>query len=129
MGNTCRCCAAAQRPIFLFVSGYLTALSGRVPLWKQIKIVLIPYVFAFIAAYIYMALHNPAINHHIPVVIARFALAYVFVYYYVFVYIGCVIGLWIIMRVSRIFEIEFKSAACHSFDARYRDRSDGGQLP
>jgi surface polysaccharide O-acyltransferase-like enzyme len=91
-------------PIFLFVSGYLTALSGRVPLWKRIKVVLIPYVFAFIAAYIYMALHNPAMNHHIPVVIARFALAYAFVYYYVFVYIGCVIGLWIIMRVSRIFE-------------------------
>ena len=28
-------------PIFLFVSGYLTARSGQVPLWKRLKAALI----------------------------------------------------------------------------------------
>lgn len=87
-------------PIFLFASGYLTALSGRVVLWKRIKTALVPYAIAFVAAYVYMALHNPAMDHRITITIARFVLAYVFVYYYVFVYVGCTIGLWLIFRAA-----------------------------
>lgn len=87
-------------PIFLFASGYLTALSGRIILGKRIKTALIPYAIAFVAAYIYMALHNPAMDHRITTTIARFVLAYVFVYYYVFVYVGCTIGLWLIFRIA-----------------------------
>ena len=37
-------------PLFLFVSGYLTALSGRVPLAGRLKAALIPYAIAFAAA-------------------------------------------------------------------------------
>jgi surface polysaccharide O-acyltransferase-like enzyme len=74
-------------PVFLFASGYLTALSGRVPLAKRLKAALIPYAIAFAAAYAYMALHNPAMDHRITTTLARFALGYVFVYYYVFVYV------------------------------------------
>ena len=80
-------------PIFLFASGYLTALSGRVPLAKRLKAALIPYAIAFVAAYVYMALHNPAMDHRPITTLARFGLAYVFVYYYVFVYIGCTVVL------------------------------------
>jgi surface polysaccharide O-acyltransferase-like enzyme len=87
-------------PIFLFASGYLTALSGRVVLGRRIKTALIPYAIAFVAAYIYMAWHNPAMDHRITTTIARFVLAYVFVYYYVFVYIGCTVFLWLIFRIS-----------------------------
>ncbi len=87
-------------PIFLFASGYLTALSGRVILWKRIKTALIPYAIAFVAAYIYMAWHNPAMDHRTTTTVARFVLAYVFVYYYVFVYVGCTIGLWLIFRAA-----------------------------
>ena len=87
-------------PIFLFASGYLTALSGRVPLGKRLKAALIPYAIAFVAAYIYMALHNPAMDHRITTTLARFALAYVFVYYYVFVYVGCTFGLWLVFSAS-----------------------------
>ena len=87
-------------PIFLFASGYLTALSGRVPLWKRLKAVLIPYAIAFVAAYIYMTLHNPAMDHHLAKTLARFVFAYVFVYYYVFVYVGCTIGLWLLFSAS-----------------------------
>jgi peptidoglycan/LPS O-acetylase OafA/YrhL len=87
-------------PIFLFASGYLTALSGRVALWKRIKTALVPYAIAFVAAYIYMAAHNPAMDHRVTTTIARFVLAYVFVYYYVFVYIGCTVGLWLILRIA-----------------------------
>ena len=43
-------------PVFLFASGYLTALSGRVPLARRFKAALIPYAIAFVAAYVYMAL-------------------------------------------------------------------------
>jgi fucose 4-O-acetylase-like acetyltransferase len=82
-------------PIFLFASGYLTALSGRVPLGKRLKAALIPYAIAFVAAYAYMAWHNPAMDHRITATLARFGFAYVFVYYYVFVYVGCTIGLWL----------------------------------
>jgi surface polysaccharide O-acyltransferase-like enzyme len=87
-------------PIFLFVSGYLTAASGRVPLWKRLKAIVIPYAVAFAAAYVYMAWHNPAMDHRLSTTIARFLLAYVFVYYYVFVYVGCMIGLWLIFRYA-----------------------------
>lgn len=87
-------------PIFLFVSGYLTALSGRVPLGKRLQAAIIPYTIAFAAAYIYMALHNPTMDHRPTTAIARFLLAYVFVYYYVFVYIGCTIALWLIFGVA-----------------------------
>src|SRR3954467_11387004 len=87
-------------PIFLFASGYLTALSGRVPLWKRLKAALIPYAIAFAAAYAYMALHNPAMDHRIGTALARFALGYVFVYYYVFVYVCCTLGLWLVFAVG-----------------------------
>ena len=88
-------------PIFLFASGYLTALSGRVPLAKRLKAALIPYAIAFVAAYVYMALHNPAMDHRISTTLARFGLAYVFVYYYVFVYVGCTLVLWLVFRCRR----------------------------
>jgi peptidoglycan/LPS O-acetylase OafA/YrhL len=87
-------------PIFLFASGYLTALSGRVPVGKRLKAALIPYAIAFVAAYVYMAWHNPAMDHRITSTLARFALAYVFVYYYVFVYVGCTFGLWLVFSAS-----------------------------
>ena len=87
-------------PIFLFASGYLTALSGRVPLWKRLKAVLIPYAIAFVAAYIYMTLRNPAMDHHLAKTLARFVFGYVFVYYYVFVYVGCTITLWLVFSAS-----------------------------
>jgi fucose 4-O-acetylase-like acetyltransferase len=87
-------------PVFLFVSGYLTALSGRVPLAKRLKAALIPYAIAFAAAYAYMALHNPAMDHRIGTTLARFGLGYVFVYYYVFVYVWCMLGLWLVFAVS-----------------------------
>lgn len=82
-------------PIFLFASGYLTALSGRVPLGKRVMAALIPYTIAFAAAYLYMALQNPAMDHRPTTTLARFVLAYVFVYYYVFVYLGCTLMLWL----------------------------------
>lgn len=88
-------------PIFLFVSGYLTARSGRVPLTKRLKATLIPYSIAFVAAYTYMALHNPAMDHRMVTTLARYVLAYAFVYYYVFVYIGCTFGLWLLISTSR----------------------------
>jgi surface polysaccharide O-acyltransferase-like enzyme len=87
-------------PVFLFVSGYLTALSGRVPLAKRLKAALIPYAIAFAAAYAYMALHNAAMDHRIGTTLARFALGYVFVYYYVFVYVCCTLGLWLVFAVG-----------------------------
>jgi len=87
-------------PIFLFASGYLTALSGHVSLWRRLKAAVIPYAIAFGAAYIYMALHNPAMDHRPTTTLARFVLAYAFVYYYVFVYVGCTVGLWLVFRLS-----------------------------
>lgn len=84
-------------PIFLFASGYLTGLSGRVPVAKRLVATVIPYAIAFVAAYLYMALMNPAMDHRITTTIARFGLAYVFVYYYVFVYIGCTLMLWLLL--------------------------------
>jgi surface polysaccharide O-acyltransferase-like enzyme len=88
-------------PVFLFVSGYLTALSGRVPLAKRLTAALIPYAIAFAAAYAYMALHNPAMDHRITTTLARFGLGYVFVYYYVFVYVCCTLGLWLVFAVGQ----------------------------
>lgn len=82
-------------PIFLFASGYLTAKAGRVALVKRLTATLIPYAIAFAAAYAYMAVHNPAMDHRVIATLARFGLAYVFVYYYVFVYLGCTIMLWL----------------------------------
>jgi peptidoglycan/LPS O-acetylase OafA/YrhL len=87
-------------PVFLFASGYLTALSGRVPLAKRLKAALIPYAIAFAAAYAYMALHNPAMDHRIGTTLARFGLGYVFVYYYVFVYVCCTLGLWLVFAAG-----------------------------
>jgi surface polysaccharide O-acyltransferase-like enzyme len=87
-------------PIFLFASGYLTARSGRVPLWKRLRAALIPYAIAFVAAYIYMALHNPAMDQRIVTTVARVALGYVFVYYYVFVYVGCTVGLRLVFAAA-----------------------------
>jgi surface polysaccharide O-acyltransferase-like enzyme len=89
-------------PIFLFASGYLTALSGHVPIGRRLKAALIPYAIAFAAAYIHMTLHNPAMDHRITTTLARLGLAYVFVYYYVFVYVGCTIAMWLILVISRI---------------------------
>ncbi|MCA6106552.1 acyltransferase family protein [Bradyrhizobium sp. CNPSo 4026] len=87
-------------PIFLFASGYLTARAGRVPLLKRLKAAMIPYAVAFAAAYLYMALHNPAMDHRVTTTAARFVLAYVFVYYYVFVYVGCTVVLWLIYAAA-----------------------------
>lgn len=87
-------------PIFLFVSGYLTALSGSVPLAKRLKAALIPYAIAFAAAYAYMALHNPAMDHRIGTTLARFIFGYVFVYYYVFVYVCCTFALWLVFAIG-----------------------------
>jgi peptidoglycan/LPS O-acetylase OafA/YrhL len=89
-------------PIFLFASGYLTALSGQVPIGKRLKAALIPYAIAFVAAYIYMTMHNPAMDHRITTTLARFAFAYVFVYYYVFVYVGCTFGLRLVFWAAGV---------------------------
>lgn len=88
-------------PVFLFVSGLLTARSGRVPLRKRLLAVVVPYAIAFASAYAYMAVHNPAMDHRITTTLARFFLAYVSVYYYVFVYAGCVVLSWLAFRAAR----------------------------
>jgi len=87
-------------PLFLFASGYLTARTKRVPLAKRLKAVLIPYSIAFAAAYLYMALENPAMDHRPWVALARYGLGFVFVYYYVPVYIGCTLALWLVLQIS-----------------------------
>lgn len=86
-------------PLFLFFSGYLTGLSGRVPLARRINAVLIPYTIAFVAAYAYMAAHNAAMDHRPWVALARYGLGYVFVYYYVPVYIACTALLWLLFKL------------------------------
>ena len=84
-------------PVFLFVSGYLTAKAGRVPSFiKRLKRTLAPYTIAFVAAYAFMAATNPAMDHRLIVTVARYGLAYVFVYYFVFIYIGCTAVLWFV---------------------------------
>jgi surface polysaccharide O-acyltransferase-like enzyme len=87
-------------PVFLFTAGYLTAKSGTVPLARRLRAVLAPYGLAFVAAYAYLALHNPAMDHRPLVALARFGFGYVFVYYFVFVYVGCTIALWIVFRLA-----------------------------
>lgn len=82
-------------PIFLFASGYLTAQTGKVPLAKRVKRALGPYTIAFIAAYAFMAVANPLMDHRPLIIVGRYLLAYVFVYYYVFVYIGCMFATWL----------------------------------
>lgn len=86
-------------PLFLFASGFLTARTRHVPLARRLKAVLIPYTIAFLAAYLYMTVHNPAMDHRPWIALTRFALGYVFVYYYVPVYIGCTLVLWSIFRL------------------------------
>jgi fucose 4-O-acetylase-like acetyltransferase len=86
-------------PLFLFISGCLTARTRHVPLAKRLKAALIPYAIAFIAAYLAMALQNPAMDHRPWVALARFCLGYAFVYYYVPVYVGCTLALWLIFRL------------------------------
>ena len=115
-------------PIFLFASGYLTALSGRVPLWKRLKAVLIPYMIAFVAAYIYMTLRNPAMDHHLATTLARFVFAYVFVYYYVFVYVGCTIALWLVFSASECWLAAIGTEARRLSAALNRARPDCREL-
>jgi fucose 4-O-acetylase-like acetyltransferase len=86
-------------PLFLFASGYLTARTRRVPIGRRLKAVLIPYTIAFAAAYLYMAAHNPAMDHRPWITLARYGLGYVFVYYYVPVYLGCTLVLWAIFQL------------------------------
>lgn len=81
-------------PVFLFVSGYLSGRTMRIPVFKRIKAALVPYTIAFAAAYIYMAAHNPAMDHRPWIAAARYGLGYVFVYYYVPIYLGCTLTLW-----------------------------------
>ena len=83
-------------PVFLFTSGYFMARKGEVALARRLQSVLPPYVVAFIAAYGYMAWHNPAMDHRSVVTLARFLFGYVFIYYYVFVYAGCTLVLWFV---------------------------------
>ncbi|WOH49985.1 acyltransferase [Bradyrhizobium sp. sBnM-33] len=116
-------------PVFLFASGYLTSLSGRVPLAKRLKAALVPYAIAFTAAYIYMALHNPAMDHRIGTTLARFGLGYVFVYYYVFVYVCCTLGLWLVFAAGgdgqqtrqRITNLLLLSIGCGLLSGSYLD--------
>jgi fucose 4-O-acetylase-like acetyltransferase len=86
-------------PLFLFISGYLTARTRRVPLAKRLKAALIPYAIAFLAAYLFMALQNPAMDHRPWVALARFSLGYAFVFYYVPIYVGGTLALWLIFRL------------------------------
>jgi peptidoglycan/LPS O-acetylase OafA/YrhL len=85
-------------PAFLFLTGYLTAGAGRVPLARRFQAALVPYAIAFAAAYGYMMAHNAGMDHRPAALAARFGLGYVFVYYYVFVYLACTLGLWLIYR-------------------------------
>ncbi len=87
-------------PIFLFASGVMSAGKTEIPLGRRLVTVIVPYTIAFVAAYFYMALHNPNMDHRIHVTLARFGLAYVFVYYYVFVYIGCTVALWLLLKLA-----------------------------
>jgi peptidoglycan/LPS O-acetylase OafA/YrhL len=87
-------------PVFLFTSGYLMARKGEVALARRLRSALAPYVVAFVAAYGYMAWHNPEMDHRPAVTLARFVFGYVFVYYYVFVYVGCTVMLWLVFHVT-----------------------------
>ena len=91
-------------PIFLFASGVMSAGKADIPLGRRLMTAVVPYAIAFVAAYAYMALHNPNMNHRLHVTLARFGLAYVFVYYYVFVYIGCTVVLWLLLKLASTLE-------------------------
>jgi peptidoglycan/LPS O-acetylase OafA/YrhL len=67
---------------------------------RRLQAALIPYSIAFVAAYVYMAAHNPAMDHRLGTTLIRFGLGYVFVYYYVFVYVCCTIGLWLVFSTA-----------------------------
>src|SRR3569623_1648186 len=88
-------------PIFLFASGVMSAGKTEIPLGRRLTTAIVPYTIAFTAAYAYMALHNPNMDHRIHITLARFGLAYVFVYYYVFVYIGCTLALWLLLKLAK----------------------------
>jgi surface polysaccharide O-acyltransferase-like enzyme len=88
-------------PIFLFASGMMSAGKAEIPLGRRLATAIVPYTIAFVAAYAYMALHNPSMDHRLHVTLARFGLAYVFVYYYVFVYIGCTLALWLLLKLAK----------------------------
>ena len=85
-------------PIFLFVSGVMSAGRSEIPLGRRLTVALVPYAIAFVAAYAYMAFHNADMDHRPYVALARFGLAYVFVYFYVFVYVGCTVALWLLLK-------------------------------
>jgi len=87
-------------PVFLFVSGYLTARAGTFKLRRRTARVLGAYTVAFVAAYLFMAAENPHMNHRAVLILARYLLAYVFVYYYVFVYLGCTLMLWLLLAAA-----------------------------
>ena len=89
---------------------------------------MIPYAFAFAAAYLYMTLHNPAMDHRITTTLARFALAYVFVYYYVFVYVGCTAVMWLILLVVA-HRARIQATACRLPPPCDRGRLDYRELP
>jgi hypothetical protein len=84
----------------LFASGVMSAGKAEIPLGRRLVTVIVPYTVAFVAAYFYMALHNPNMDHRLHVTLARFGLAYVFVYYYVFVYVGCTVALWFFLKLA-----------------------------
>ena len=88
-------------PIFLFASGMMSAGKAEIPLGRRLVTAIVPYTIAFVAAYAYMALHNPNMDHRLHVTLARFGLAYVFVYYYVFVYVGCTLALWLLLKLAK----------------------------
>lgn len=88
-------------PIFLFASGMMSAGKSEIPLGRRLVTAIVPYTIAFVAAYAYMALHNPNMDHRLHVTLARFGLAYVFVYYYVFVYVGCTLALWLLLKLAK----------------------------
>src|SRR3569833_1104661 len=88
-------------PIFLFASGMMSAGKIEIPLGRRLVAAIVPYTIAFVAAYAYMALHNPNMDHRPHVTLARFGLAYVFVYYYVFVYVGCTLALWLLLKLAK----------------------------
>ena len=87
-------------PIFLFASGVMSAGKTEIPLGRRLTTAIVPYMIAFVAAYAYMAFHNPNMDHRLHITLARFGLAYVFVYYYVFVYIGCTVALWLLLKLA-----------------------------
>ena len=83
-------------PVFLFTAGLLSARMPHIPLMRRLLRALVPYTIAFMAAYLFMAVDNPAFDQRPLITLARYGFAYVFVYYYVFVYVGCTLALWLL---------------------------------